>query len=296
MSENALEIRGLGKAYPGFALKDVSFAVPRGYVMGLIGPNGAGKTTIIKLVMNLISRGAGDVEIFGLDSLAHEAEVKSRIGFVYDEPCFPHDATARDMGWAIGPFYPGWREERYRSLIGEFGVPESRKFKKLSQGMQMKLALALALSHDADLILMDEPTAGLDLGFRRELLDHLSAILEDERKSVLFSTHVTSDLERIADFVTFIRDGELVFTLPKDELRDEWGIVKGNGRLPEQLAGLADPRSPSGPLRGRGPRRRRRGGPGALWEGHRDRPGHARRRDGVHEPRREPCGRWLEKT
>ena len=238
MSENALEIRGLHKAYPGFALKDVSFAVPRGYVMGLIGPNGAGKTTIIKLVMNLISRGAGEVEIFGLDSLAHEAEVKSRIGFVYDEPCFPHDATARDLGWAIGPFYPGWREERYRSLLGEFDVPESRKFKKLSQGMQMKLALALALSHDADLILMDEPTAGLDLGFRRELLDHLSAILQDERKSVLFSTHVTSDLERIADFVTFIREGELVFTLPKDELRDEWGIVKGNGNLLERLAGL----------------------------------------------------------
>jgi ABC-2 type transport system ATP-binding protein len=111
----------------------------------------------------------------------------------------------------------------------------------------MKLALALALSHDADLILMDEPTAGLDLGFRRELLDHLSAILQDESKSVLFSTHVTSDLERIADFVTFIHDGELVFTLPKDELREDWGIVKGNGSLPERLAGL--------PIRGvrRGP-------------------------------------------
>jgi ABC-2 type transport system ATP-binding protein len=235
MSENALEIRGLYKAYPGFALRDVSFAVPRGYVMGLIGPNGAGKTTIIKLVMNLVSRGAGDIDVFGLDNLAYEREVRARIGFVYDEPCFPHDATARDLGWAIGPFYPSWREERYRSLLGEFDVPERRKFKKLSRGMQVKLALALALSHDADLILMDEPTAGLDLGFRRELLDRLTAILQDERKSVLFSTHVTSDLERIADFITFIHDGELVFTLPKDELRDEWGIVKGNGRLLERL-------------------------------------------------------------
>ncbi|MCG6924014.1 MAG: ABC transporter ATP-binding protein [Acidobacteria bacterium] len=247
MSENALEIRGLCKGYPGFALKDVSFAIPRGYVMGLIGPNGAGKTTIVKLIMNLVSRGAGEVEIFGLDSLEHEAEVKSRIGFVYDEACFPLDATPRDLGRAIGPFYPGWSNERYRGLLGEFDLPESGKLKKLSHGMQMKLALALALSHDADLILMDEPTAGLDLGFRRELLDHLSAILQDEGKSVLFSTHVTSDLERIADFVTFINDGELVFTLPKDELRDEWGIVKGNGSLPEQLAGL--------PIRGvrRGP-------------------------------------------
>jgi ABC-2 type transport system ATP-binding protein len=238
MSENALEIRGLGKVYPGFALRGVSFAIPRGYVMGLIGPNGAGKTTILKLVMNLVSRDAGDIEVFGLDALAHETEVKSRIGFVYDEPCFPHDATARDLGWALGPFYPGWREERYRALLGEFDLPAGRKFKALSRGMQMKLALALALSHDADLLLMDEPTAGLDLGFRRELLDHLSAILQDEGKSVLFSTHITSDLERIADFVTFIRRGELVFTLPKDELRDQWGIVKGNGRLLEQLAGL----------------------------------------------------------
>jgi ABC-2 type transport system ATP-binding protein len=238
MSDHALEIRGLRKVYPGFVLEDVSFALPRGYVMGLIGPNGAGKTTIIKLVMNLVARTAGDIAVFGRESRAHEVEVKSRIGFVYDEPCFPHDATARDLGRALGPFYPGWSDERYRSLLREFDVPEARRFKKLSQGMQMKLALALALAHDADLLLMDEPTAGLDLGFRRELLDHLSGILQDEGKSVLFSTHVTSDLERIADFVTFIREGRLVFTLPKDELRDRWGIVKGNGHLLERLEGL----------------------------------------------------------
>jgi ABC-2 type transport system ATP-binding protein len=238
MSESALEVRGLGKAYPGFLLENVSFAVPRGYVMGLIGPNGAGKTTIIKLVMNLVSRGAGEIEVFGLDNLAHEVEVKARIGFVYDEPCFPHDATPRDLGLALGPFYPGWSETRYRSLLGEFGLPERRQFKKLSHGMQTKLALAVALSHDADLILMDEPTAGLDLAFRHELLGHLSAILQNERKSVLFSTHVTSDLERIADFITFIHQGRLVFTLPKDELRDHWGIVKGNGTLPDRLSGL----------------------------------------------------------
>jgi ABC-2 type transport system ATP-binding protein len=238
MSENALEIRGLSKEYPGFALRDVSFAAPRGHVMGLIGPNGAGKTTVIKLVMNLVSREGGEIEVFGLDNRAHEVEVKSRIGFVYDEPAFPHDATARDVGRALGPFYPAWSDERFRALLGEFGVPPGKTFRKLSSGMQMKLALAFALAHDADLLLMDEPTAGLDLGFRRELLDHLGGILQDERKSVLFSTHVTSDLERIADFITFLRDGEVVFSLPKDELRDGWGIVKGNGRLLERLAGL----------------------------------------------------------
>lgn len=238
MSENALEILGLGKHYPDFSLEDVSFALPRGYVMGLIGPNGAGKTTIIKLVMNLVSRSAGEIRVLGRDNLAHETEVKARIGFVYDEPCFPHDATAKDLGWALGPFYPGWRDDRYRELLRLFEVPEGRKFKALSHGTQMKLALALALSHDADLILMDEPTAGLDLGFRRELLDQLSQILQDESKSVLFSTHVTADLERLADFITFVNDGRVVFTLPKDELLDGWGIVKGNGALLERLASV----------------------------------------------------------
>jgi len=224
------------------AVRGVSFEVRHGECYGLLGPNGAGKTTIIKLVMNLVSRTAGEIRVFGLDSRAHEVEVKSRIGFVYDEPAFPHDATARDIGRALGPFYPSWREERFRALLAEFGVPPGKGFRKLSSGTQMKLSLALALSHDADLLLLDEPTAGLDLGFRRELLGHLSGVLQDERKSVLFSTHVTSDLERIADYVTFIRDGEVVFSLPKDELRDGWGIVKGNGSLLTRLSGL--------PLRG----------------------------------------------
>jgi ABC-2 type transport system ATP-binding protein len=238
MSENALEIRGVRKVYPGFVLKDVSLTVPRGFVMGLIGPNGAGKTTIVKLVMNLVSRAAGEIRVLGLDNRTDEVAAKSRIGFVYDEPCFPHDVNARDVGRALGPFYPSWSEDRFRALLGRFGVPPGRAFRKLSSGVQMKLSLALALSHDADLLLMDEPTAGLDLGFRRELLDHLSGVLEDERKSVLFSTHVTSDLERIADFVTFVRDGEVVFSLPKDELRDGWGIVKGHDHLLERLSGL----------------------------------------------------------
>jgi ABC-2 type transport system ATP-binding protein len=238
MSDHALEIRGLCKAWPGFALREVSLSLPRGYVMGLVGPNGAGKTTIIKLVMNLVSRTAGEIRVFGLDSRTHEVEVKSRIGFACDEPAFPHDATARDVGRALGPFYPSWSEERFRALLGEFGVPPGKVFRKLSTGMQMKLSLALALSHDAELLLLDEPTAGLDLGFRRELLGHLSGVLQDERKSVLFSTHVTSDLERIADYVTLIREGEVVFSLPQDELRDRWGIVKGDGTLLERLSGL----------------------------------------------------------
>ena len=235
MQPNALEIRGARKTYTGFALRDVNLTVPAGHVMGLIGPNGAGKTTLMKLVMNLITRDGGKIEVFGLDNVANEAEVKARIGFVYDEPCFPLDTNARDLGWAIGPFYSGWDNDRYRRLLGEFGVPERKRFKSLSKGMQMKLALAIALAHDADLLLMDEPTAGLDLEFRRELLQHLAAVLQDERKAVLFSTHVTSDLERFADFITLIRDGEIVFSLPTDDLRDAWGIVRGDAEVLEHL-------------------------------------------------------------
>ena len=228
MTDYAIEVTGLRKVYKGFALKDVSFSLPRGYVMGLIGPNAAGKTTVIKLLMNLIRRHAGEIRIFGLDNRAAEAEVKSRIGFVYDVACFFGDVTLRDHALAIAPFYPRWSDERFRRLAGEFDLPLGKRFKTLSLGMQTKFALALALSHEADLLIMDEPTAGLDPVFRRDLLRRLAALMQDERRSILFSTHITTDLERIADFVTFIRDGEIVFSLGKDELLDTWAIVKGD--------------------------------------------------------------------
>ena len=237
MTDTAIRIRGLRKQYRGFTLKDVDLDVPRGYVTGLIGPNGAGKTTIIKLVMNLVRRDAGTISVLGLDNLADEVAVKSRIGFIYDEPPFFPDVTLNDSARAVAPFYPRWSDARFHDLAARFQLPLGRKFKALSHGMKLKFALAVALSHDADLLLMDEPTAGLDLAFRRELLDELTGILQDERKSVLFSTHITADLERVADYVTFIRDGAIVFTLPKDELRERWGVVRADGPAVDRLPG-----------------------------------------------------------
>jgi ABC-2 type transport system ATP-binding protein len=229
--ENVLEVRGLRKEYDEFTLKDVSFDIPRGYIMGLIGPNGAGKTTIIKLIMNLIRRKAGKIKVFGLDNLGDEVAVKSRIGFVYDVPCYYDDVKLKNIKAAFAPFYEQWNETLFQSLAAEFELPLKKKFKKLSHGMKMKFALALALSHDADLIVMDEPTAGLDPVFRRELLERLSGMMQDERKSVLFSTHITSDLERIADYITFIQDGEIIFSSSKDEVMENWGVVKAGKEI-----------------------------------------------------------------
>ncbi len=225
--ENALEVEGLRKEYPGFTLKDVSFSLPRGYIMGLIGPNGAGKTTIVKLILNLVVRKSGSVRVFGLDNLAREAEVKSRLGFVLDEPPFHSYLRVKDVGSLLAPFYQAWDGKEFRKLCDEFEIPFRKRVGALSRGMKMKLALAAALAHRAELILMDEPTSGLDPVFRRELLERLSALIRDGRTSVLFSTHITSDLERVADFITFLRKGELLFSTTRDEVMERWGLVQG---------------------------------------------------------------------
>jgi ABC-2 type transport system ATP-binding protein len=229
--EYALDVESVGKRYGGFALNGVSLHLPRGYIMGLIGPNGAGKTTLIKLIMNLVRRNGGTIRVFGLDNLADEAAVKSRIGFVPDEPRFHEDASLQALVSAVAPFYPEWDDRRFRTLAGEFDLPLRKKFKKLSHGTKTKFALALALSHGAELVLLDEPTTGLDPVFRRRLLDTLAELLQDERVSVLFSSHITADLERTADFVTFLLDGEVVFSNPMDQLAQQWAVVKGGREM-----------------------------------------------------------------
>lgn len=235
--ENALALSGVQKTFKGFSLKDVSFELPKGYVMGLVGPNGAGKTTLIKLIMNLMAPEAGEIKILGLDSRSQEAEAKAQIGFVYDVMPFYSDVSLWNTKRALAPFYEKWNEGLFLELAGTFELPLKKKVKSLSQGMRTKFALALALSHGAELLILDEPTTGLDPVFRRELLHGLSGLLQDEGKSVLFSTHITSDLERIADYVTFIRDGSVLLTESREELREVWGVVRGD----EQTVSALDP-------------------------------------------------------
>ncbi|NBI07266.1 ABC transporter ATP-binding protein [Senegalia massiliensis] len=226
-----LKLQNLNKEFKNFKLKNISFNLEPGYIMGFIGPNGAGKTTTIKLIMNLIKMDSGSIEIFGLDNKKFERKVKERIGFVYDESYFYEDLTIKQMKNIVAPFYSKWDEKVFKEYIKKFSLDENSKIKTLSKGMKMKFSLSLALSHNADLIIMDEPTSGLDPVFRREILDILYDVIQDENKSIFFSTHITTDLEKIADYITFINDGEIVFTKPKDEILETYRIIKGGKEI-----------------------------------------------------------------
>lgn len=229
--ENILEVNNLRKDYGKFVLNDISFSLQRGYIMGFIGPNGAGKSTTIKLIMNLIKRNSGTINIFGLDNVKNEREVKDRIGFVYDENYFYDELNLDEMKGIIAPFYKKWDDNRFYKYLSDFNLDSKKKIKQLSKGMKMKYALSIALSHDAELILMDEPTSGLDPVFRSEILDILYELIQDEKKSVFFSTHITTDLEKIADYITFINNGKIVFSKSKDEVLESYGVIKGEKEL-----------------------------------------------------------------
>lgn len=240
-----LELRNVGKKYKEFELKDISFHLEKGYIMGFIGPNGAGKSTTIKLIMNLLKKDQGEIKIFGMDYREKELEIKQRIGFVYDENYFYEELSMIEMKKIIAPFYSSWDEKAFQRYVKDFNLSPKQKIKELSKGMKMKYSLALALSHNADLIIMDEPTSGLDPIIRNELLDILYTIIQDEEKGILFSTHNTSDLDKIADYITFINNGEMVFSKPKDEIMDQYKIIKGgkeilNGTIREKLIGIKE--------------------------------------------------------
>ena len=229
--DDAIELVGVCKSYRGFALRDVTLSLPRGYVMGLVGPNGAGKTTLIKVIMGLARRDAGTVRVLGADDLERTPRVKARIGFVPDEPRHLGEATVAAIAAATAPFYPGWDRARFAALAAELELPLGKRFKTLSHGTKTKLALALALSVGAELLVLDEPTSGLDPVVRRELLGRLSGLLQDGRTAVLYSTHITSDLERVADLVTFLRGGEVVLSGSRDQVLDRWAVVRGGREL-----------------------------------------------------------------
>ena len=228
----ALAVTGVTKHYDsGFVLDDVTFDLPKGYIMGLIGLNGAGKSTLIKLILNMIRRDHGSIQVLGLDNIIDEEAVKERLGVVFDSSYLYEQWKVSKVERIVAPLYPAWNGERYRRYLDDFGLGGAqngkKKIKDLSRGMQMKLMLAIALSHDAKLLILDEPTSGLDVLARDELMDMLHAYIEDGEHSVLFSAHITVDLERAADFITYITGGRLYYTGPKDEFEESFRIVKG---------------------------------------------------------------------
>jgi ABC-2 type transport system ATP-binding protein len=226
-----LEVNNLTKQFKTFKLDNISFKLEPGYIMGFIGPNGSGKSTTIKLIMNLLKKDSGDIKVFGKDHIRFEKEIKNRIGFVYDESYFYEDLSISQMKNIIAPFYNEWDDDLFNKYMKDFNLDPKQKIKKLSKGMKMKFSLAVALCHKADLIIMDEPTSGLDPVFRREILDILYDVIQDENKSIFFSTHITTDLEKIADYITFINDGKIVFSKSKDEILESYAIIKGGNDL-----------------------------------------------------------------
>ena len=225
---NILEVNGLVKRYPAFSLDNISFSLPEGCVTGFIGANGAGKTTTIRSILNLAHKDAGTIKIFGLDTVKHEQEIKDRIGIVMDGSYFYNELSMQDMKSIVAPAYSKWSDADYRSYMEKFELDPKQKISTLSKGMRMKYALALALSHNAELLIMDEPTSGLDPLVRGQLLKILTEYMENGGKGVFFSTHITSDLDKIADMLIMIDNGRIVFRDEKDTLLDTYRIVKGD--------------------------------------------------------------------
>lgn len=224
--ENAIEIRNLTVKYDGFTLDNISFDVAKGSIMGFIGQNGAGKTTTIKALLNIIKRNAGTVRMLGMDNIEDEIAIKEQIAAVFDELPFHDMLTAKNINIILRDLYKEWDSDVFKSYLDRLALPERKKIGEFSKGMKMKLQIAVALSHNAKLLIMDEATTGLDPVVRNECLDIFLEYLQDENHSILMSSHITTDLEKVADSVTFINKGKLLVTGYKDDVLEKHGVIK----------------------------------------------------------------------
>ncbi|MCI8870359.1 MAG: ABC transporter ATP-binding protein [Lawsonibacter sp.] len=220
---NSIEVRGLNKQFDSFALKDISLTLPGGSIMGLIGENGAGKTTTIKCILNLIRRDSGQITLLGYDSQREEHLAKQDVGVVLDE-CFFHDPLRpKDVDKILAPVFRNWDTALFRHYLDKFQLPEGKRVKEFSRGMKMKLSLAAAMAHHPRLLILDEATAGLDPVVRDEILDEFLGFIGDEDHSILISSHITSDLEKVADYITYLHRGQVVLSDAKDVILEDYG-------------------------------------------------------------------------
>lgn len=224
----ALDIRNLCKTYPNFQLKDVTFQLEKGYIMGFIGANGAGKTTTIKSILNLIHTDSGEVRIFGKNIAEHEIELKQDIGYAFGGIDFYTRSKIKALTEVVKKFYTNWDDEIYSYYLRRFKLDENKKIVELSTGMRVKYSLALALSHGAKLLILDEPTSGLDPIARDDLLDLFQSLVAEGEISILFSTHITSDLEKCADYITYIHNGRIINSAVKEEFIESYLLLNGS--------------------------------------------------------------------
>ena len=226
MTINALESKKLNSYIGDFALRDISLEITEGTIMGLVGRNGAGKTTFIKTILDMIPRAGGEVMFNGISLFGNEEIIKGKVGVVFDDPIYPLNLKAIKIKKLMSPLYPSFDEKKFDRLMERFELDTKKKLLAYSKGMKMKFSIAMALSHNPDLLILDEPTAGLDPAARADVLDLLLEFMQEGNKSILFSTHITSDLERIADYLTIIDEGKIVLSQGKDELLDEYVLVQ----------------------------------------------------------------------
>lgn len=227
--KNVIEIKNLIKKYDNeFKLGEINLNIPSGCIIGLIGENGAGKTTFIKSILNIIKPNKGNIKIFNKDYIKDESEIKEDIGVVLDNMFFPEILSAKDINIIMKDIYKNWDENKFNEYLKEFNLPNNKKIKSLSKGMRKKLEIATALSHNPKLLILDEPTSGLDPVVRNDILDIFLDFIQDEEHTILLSTHITSDLEHIADEIIFIDKGKIILNKNRDEILDNYGILKCN--------------------------------------------------------------------
>lgn len=225
--ENILELKNVCKTYKDFRLDNVSFELPKGTIMGFVGENGAGKTTTLKAILNVIHCNSGVVTVFGCDHIKEEQRIKEDLGVVFDESNFSEALNAREIGQILQHVYKRFDKKVFYTYLKKFDLPDNKKIKSFSRGMKMKLSAAAAMSHDAKLLILDEPTSGLDPIARHEILDMFLEYIEDGEHSILFSSHITGDLEKICDYITFIHKGKILLSEEKDLLLEHYGMLKG---------------------------------------------------------------------
>lgn len=223
---NALEIKDLCKSYKGFALSNINLTLPMGCIMGLVGENGAGKSTTIKLILNAIKRDSGSIQILGKDNQDNFALTKEDIGVVFDETGIAECMTAKQVGTMMKHIYRHWDTAVYEEYLQRLKVPMQKKFKDFSKGMKMKLGIAIAMSHDAKFLILDEATSGLDPVVRDEVMDIFSEFTRNENHAILISSHIVSDLEKICDYIAFLHQGRLMLCEEKDLLKEQYGIIR----------------------------------------------------------------------